>query len=106
LSAEPVDCRYEAPRQKGDVEPVLSRNFVDSLFSRAQQVEQERCKPGIAQHSRNVSVPRAEPAASASVRKEHNAFRVGRNSESAFELRISRAKRDRSLEFVVIVRRH
>src|SRR4051794_4105504 len=62
--------------EQADIEPVLSRVEVDLFFFRRKQIEKERCQPSVIQRLRNKLVPRAVPAAAASVDKK-NEYRRG-----------------------------
>src|SRR5438132_906497 len=61
--------------------------MVDSLLGFGQQIEKQCRKTRLLQHASYILVPRAEPAASAAVRKQDQPLDLIRNPEISFEPR-------------------
>src|SRR4051794_27169921 len=75
--------------EQADIEPMLSRVEIDLFFFARKQIEKERCQPGLIQRLRNKLVPRAVPAAAASVDKKDKYRRGLRCGERTVEHRCS-----------------
>ena len=94
LAVCPVRRDHEPRREELDVEPDLRRARVDLLFVRREQIEQERREPLAVQLGGDVLVSRAGATAARAVREEHEAARVVRDRQVAFEVLLTERDAD------------
>jgi len=82
---EPVGCASNAAREHLDIEAQPAGAIVFALFSRGQQIDQQRRQATLAKGLRDVSVAGTVAAAAAAVRKQNHAARALRHCQVAFE---------------------
>src|SRR5205085_8755348 len=71
--------------EQTDIETVLARVKIGRFFFRRQQIEQQGGKSRIIERARDKLIARAVPAATATVRKEHERLRLIDNRQIAVE---------------------
>jgi hypothetical protein len=82
---QPVGRRDEPLRQQFDVEAQMARALIDGFFVGRQQIRKQRAKAGLVQLPCHVAVARAEPAAAASMREQHQPRGAGREAQVAVQ---------------------
>src|SRR5581483_9509111 len=89
-------ARGDAPsRQLVDVESQLGRLFVDQLFARRQQVEQERSQPRFIEDVCDEAIAWAQAAAAAAVCEQDQRMSAGGQCQMSFDF--TGCQRDRDL---------
>jgi hypothetical protein len=80
--------RFNEPAcEHPDVEPKMACEILLLLFTRREQVKQQRRDAGFLQNARDVLVARTSPAAAAPVRKQHKPMRIPGHGKFAVEIR-------------------
>src|SRR5690348_6782286 len=74
----------------------MRRSRVDELLVVREQVDQQCAEAALAKEFRDEAIARAEAAASAAVREEHDAGRAARNEQVALERHAARADVDQA----------
>ena len=56
LTREPIDGRNEPIREHVDVEAEMARHVVDLLFTRGQEIDEQRREPRVAQYASDIAI--------------------------------------------------
>ena len=73
LLDQPIGCADQPVGQQADVEAKLTRAQVDLFFLAGEQIEEQGAHAPFAKHIGDEVVTRAEAAAAAAMRKQHDA---------------------------------
>src|SRR5438552_18147703 len=89
MGLRPIDGGHETVRQQWNVEPKFRRRRVCKVFVFRQKVEQQGGQSTMLQHLGDRAISRTVATAATSVRKQHEATRVGWQAEIAAELHVN-----------------
>jgi hypothetical protein len=85
MRLRPIERRNDAGGKERNIDSKFSGRDIDQFFPLREKIQQQRAQPRLLEHFCHRTIARAVPATPASVRKDHESMRIGRQADVSIE---------------------